>query len=62
MGDNILKCEACGVVSSDVVRYQQRTMYPDPEANMATLCPACKQHNDEYWDEMWAEIHGNILS
>ena len=25
-------------------------------------CPECKARNDEYWDEMWAELHGDIRS
>ncbi|HUT42703.1 MAG TPA: hypothetical protein VMW95_00095 [Desulfobacterales bacterium] len=52
-------CERCG--EAGAIRYHQRTQYEDPEDNMVTLCSECREENDAYWDEMWAEYYGNCI-
>lgn len=57
-----LTCKFCGKTSHDVVNYRQRTQYTDESDNWVNACPECKARNDEYWDEMWADLYGDIRS
>jgi phage FluMu protein Com len=59
---NELKCDFCEKVGADVVHYHQRTQYVEEERNWVNACPECKVRNDEYWDEMWADLYGDIRS
>ena len=54
-----MKCQRCGAEGDDVVRYRQRTMYNDEESNWVELCPPCQKENDEYLDDMWADVYSN---
>lgn len=67
-------CQRCGATEG-VVRYHQRTMYPygsyggkpgevdgdENDPNYVTLCPPCKQENDDYWEERWEEYYRGLL-
>ena len=57
-----LKCSFCEKIGPDVINYRQRTQYSDEERNWVNACPECKERNDEYWDEMWADLYGDIRS
>lgn len=57
-----LKCDFCEKVGTDVVHYHQRTQYVEEEQNWVNACPECKARNDEYWDEMWSDLYGDIRS
>lgn len=46
-----LKCVLCGV--DGAVRYRQHTYYEPEEENWTTLCPECREMNDEHWQELW---------
>lgn len=52
-------CQACGAPGAE--RYRQRTQYPDEESNWAALCGPCREENDAYWDERWAEYYAGCL-
>jgi hypothetical protein len=49
------RCQRCRRFGA--VTYHQRTCYTNAADNIVTLCPACKEENDEYWDERWSEIY-----
>ena len=55
----VSRCQQCGRLGA--LHYHQRTMYPNESDNWVTLCPHCKQKNDEYWDERWAEYNHGCL-
>jgi hypothetical protein len=55
----ISRCDYCGRLGA--LTYHQRTQYENPAENIVTLCPACKERNDEYWDERWADYYSDIL-
>jgi|694.fasta_scaffold01261_37 hypothetical protein len=55
----ISRCDYCGRFGA--LTYHQRTQYENPAENIVTLCPACKERNDEYWDERWADYYSDIL-
>lgn len=48
-------CERCGEHGAE--RYRQNTQYENDESNFTTLCPGCREENDEYWAERWSEIY-----
>ena len=50
-----LKCNFCGRVGVDVIRYRQDTYYSDEESNWVAACPECKEENDNY---RWEEYYG----
>lgn len=56
-----LICEKCQEFSHRVIVYHQRTSYENIEDNYATLCPDCKQENDEYWNDMWIEYYRGCM-
>ena len=63
-----LQCDCCEVVSPEVKRTRQNTLYDfegeagsadDP--NYATLCPPCQNEADEYWKSMWDDYWAGRL-
>ena len=54
-------CQRCGKLRRDVVRYHQRTQYPEEGMNWVTLCPECRAENDAYWDERWDEYYRGCM-
>ena len=56
-----LECFFCGVESDEVVVYHQRTQYVDIEDNYVAACPVCREQNDDYWDDMWAEYYSGCM-
>lgn len=51
------RCQRCGVFGAET--YRQRTRYQNDEENIVTLCPRCREENDEYWNDRWSEIYYN---
>ena len=47
------RCDRCQDFGAE--KYRQNTSYVDDEQNFITLCPFCKEENDEYWNDMWEE-------
>lgn len=58
-GKGTSSCQACGAPGAE--RYHQRTQYHDEESNWVTLCGPCREENDAYWDERWAEYYAGCL-
>lgn len=54
-----MACQRCN--SEEAVRYRQRTQYVDEESNWVTLCDKCREENDAYWDDMWADYYSDCL-
>lgn len=55
----ITRCHRCGEYGAE--RRKQQTSYPDEEANWDTLCSFCQEEADEYWSDMWADYHSQIM-
>lgn len=53
------KCDWCGRFGA--VTYHQRTNYEREEDNLVTLCPKCREKNDDYWDEIWDGYNSSRL-
>ena len=53
-----LICQYCGATNAS--KNRQMTAYHNSD-NMATLCPACQQEADEYWEEMWSGYYHGCL-
>lgn len=58
MEDNKI-CQCCG--EPGATRYRQNTKYAEEEHNWVTLCPPCKEENDAYWEDMWADYYSSCL-
>jgi len=56
-----LECSFCRPVNQRLLSNHQHTMYEDKESNYVSACPYCKEINDEYWNEMWADYYGNCM-
>ena len=54
-----VQCERCD--SRNATKHRQNTSYVDDEFNFVTLCPICKEDNDEYWQERWDEYNSGRL-
>lgn len=54
-------CEWCAKESADVVTYRQITNYVEDEQNIFTLCPNCREENDQHWAEMWREYNASVF-
>ena len=54
-----LQCSGCDRL--DAVRYRQNTRYVEDERNFVTLCPECRQKNDQHWSDMWADYYSDCL-
>jgi len=50
----VTRCERCHYFGART--YRQNTHYVEDHLNIVTLCPCCKQENDEYWEERWSEL------
>lgn len=50
-----------GPCNNEGERYRQNTYYPNEDDNWRTLCPQCRQWNDEYWEERWEEYWAGVL-
>jgi hypothetical protein len=59
MESTVNKCQRCG--SPGAITYEQRTRYVDHKLNIVTLCPICKEENDDYWDERWEDFYSDCL-
>ena len=57
--DPELQCQDCGAWGA--IHYHQRTQYANEQDNWVTLCPTCKERNDEYWDERWDEYYRECM-
>jgi len=53
-------CPCCGR-EAEVTTERQRTHYEDDSLNWFTGCKACKEENDDYWDDMWAEYYSDLM-
>jgi len=53
------RCQHCGRFGA--LTHYQNTAYVNDENNIVTLCPRCKELNDEYWRDMWADYHSGCL-
>lgn len=53
------RCDRCRRFGAET--YHQRTSYVNEADNIVTLCPLCKQENDEYWNDMWTDLYSGIL-
>lgn len=51
----VSRCERCQRFGAET--YHQQTRYVNYDENIVTLCPCCKQENDEYWADRWSEIY-----
>jgi hypothetical protein len=51
----VSRCDRCRRFGAET--YHQNTRYEKREDNIVTLCPCCKQENDEYWAERWSDIY-----
>jgi hypothetical protein len=49
------RCDHCRRFGAET--YHQNTRFIKKEDNIVTLCPSCKEANDEYWAERWSEIY-----
>ncbi len=45
----------------DGSHYHQNTQYEQEVLNWVTLCPKCREENDEHWRGMWADYWGSVL-
>ena len=54
---NSTRCQGWGgpCTNTNAVRFHMGTLYEDPEANYATLCPECREACEAHWKEMWKE-------
>jgi hypothetical protein len=53
------RCQRCRRLGAKT--YRQRTRYEDDAQNIVTLCPDCRQENDEHWDMMWLEVYSGYM-
>lgn len=54
------QCQCCDTTEG-LIHYHQNTAYHDEASNWVTLCPPCKEQNDEHWRSMWAEYRAGCL-
>ena len=54
-------CQHCKKEKPDVRRTRQHTQYADDDRNFVILCGRCREENDEYWNDMWAEYYQNCM-
>lgn len=51
-------CPCCCHWFRKVITYRQDTAYVDDAMNFFTGCHECCERNDEFWQEMWAQVYG----
>lgn len=53
------RCERCNRFGAET--YHQHTCYVDYDSNIVTLCPECREENDQYWADMWSDYYSAIM-
>lgn len=59
MSEEKVWCDRCDKEGAE--KYRQDTKYVDEERNWVTLCPECREENDEYWVGMWSDYYASCL-
>ena len=55
----ITRCQCCGCLGAET--HRQNTRYVNDEQNIVTLCPCCREENDQHWAEMWSDYYSGCL-
>ena len=54
-------CPACGKWFLSVETYRQNTEYVEEARNFFTGCRECREENDMFWAEMWAQYYSSVM-